>query len=126
MDIEEYRKDSLCAPSVCMEPPLVSYPMVLQRTIKDHVAKPPERSAEDAEKSSVNKINFSGRVIGLQRPTSMNAKHKSKERVTNKMGMYAKFMQDRNQGQHEQGKVPQGGNSSDSRGSLAGFLNAKS
>lgn len=89
LTIEEFREKSICAETVVLTPPLVSYPIVLQENMD--VNNPPHSSGGAMD--GITPSSFAGRVIGLRRPPPSGQDESSSRTSSTETGLYEKFME---------------------------------
>ena len=133
LTIEEFRAKSICAETVILTPPLVSYPIVLQENMD---VNNPTHSTMDG----ITPSSFAGRVIGLRRPPPSAQEDDSTKKTSTETGLYEKFMQKQQQKSAKSTSVsnsnsPKHAKRSDKKrksstqqrksGTLAGFIRAR-
>ena len=93
LTIEEFRAKSICAETVVLTPPLVSYPIVLQENMD--VSNPTNAGGT---MEGITPSSFAGRVIGLRRPPPAS-QDESRTRMPSctETGLYEKFIENQQQ-----------------------------
>ena len=112
LDIEEFRRKSQVSTTVMLAPPLVSYPLVQRETRPSGAGTDdPAPSTQEDTLSTINPSMLAGKVVGLRRPhpSSRSRSLAGSAGTQHSVGLYQKFMQ-----QKEGGSDAQGGHSSGS------------